>query len=326
MQALKIDHHGPASELKVSEVPVPALGPSDVLVEIEAAAINPSDVLSAEGRFPNAPLPRILGRDFAGRVCEGPADLVGKLVWGSGGDLGIARDGTHAEYVAIPRDAVALRPSTLSPEEAAATGVPFQTAWSALIDRGGLREGEWVIISGAAGAVGSAAVQIAATRGAKVIALVKNESEAARVDREKVAAIAHSESNDLAEVVSRATADKKAALAVNAVGGVLFEPLLTALAEGGRMVVFSVIGGREVSLDLLPFYRANLTLHGLNTAPIDVVRGAKIMNALAPLFESGAIPPPHIAATYPLSQAAEAYQQVSGGKIVLIPDRFYQQK
>ncbi len=306
MQALKIDHHGPASELKVSEVPVPALGPSDVLVEIEAAAINPSDVLSAEGRFPNAPLPRILGRDFAGRVCEGPADLVGKLVWGSGGDLGIARDGTHAEYVAIPRDAVALRPSTL--------------------DRGGLREGEWVIISGAAGAVGSAAVQIAATRGAKVIALVKNESEAARVDREKVAAIAHSESNDLAEVVSRATADKKAALAVNAVGGVLFEPLLTALAEGGRMVVFSVIGGREVSLDLLPFYRANLTLHGLNTAPIDVVRGAKIMNALAPLFESGAIPPPHIAATYPLSQAAEAYQQVSGGKIVLIPDRFYQQK
>ena len=89
------------------------------------------------------------------------------------------------------------------------------------------------------------------------------------------------------------------------------------------MVCFSAMGGREVPLDLLAFYRNNLTLHGLNTAVSTVVRGAQLLNQLAPLFASGAIPPPRIAARYPLSQAAEAYQRVAGGKIVLIPDRLY---
>jgi NADPH2:quinone reductase len=322
MQALKIDQHGPASTLQAREVPRLSPGPDEVLVEIEAAGINPSDVVSAEGRFPHSPLPRILGRDFAGRIVEGPDDLIGKEVWGSGGDLGISRDGTHAEYLVIPRAAVALRPSTLSAQQAAVVGVPFQTAWAALMERGQLKQGEWVIISGAAGAVGGAAVQIAAAQGANIIALVKDESEDARVDRARVAAIAHSDRGDLAEVVDRATAHKKAALAINAVGGVLFQPLLDALAEGGRMVAFSAIGGREVTLDLLDFYRADLTLYGLNTAFIDVTRGAQIMNALAPLFESGAIKPPTISDQYPLSRAAEAYQGLSAGKVVLIPDRY----
>jgi NADPH:quinone reductase-like Zn-dependent oxidoreductase len=76
-------------------------------------------------------------------------------------------------------------------------------------------------------------------------------------------------------------------------------------------------------LDLVAFYRNNLTLHGLNTAVSTVRRGATMLNQLAPLFASGAIPPPRIAARYPLSQAAEAYQRVASGKVVLIPDRLY---
>jgi NADPH:quinone reductase-like Zn-dependent oxidoreductase len=89
------------------------------------------------------------------------------------------------------------------------------------------------------------------------------------------------------------------------------------------MVLFSAMGGREVTLDLLAFYRENFTLHGLNIAVGDVVRGAKRLDQLAPLFASGTIPPPHIAARYQLSQAAEAYQRVASGKVVLIPDRLY---
>ena len=323
MQALQIDHHGPVSALTVRDVPRPACSPHEVLIAIEAAAINPSDVASAEGRFDHARLPRILGHDFAGRVCEGPADLIGQDVWGSGGELGIGRDGTHAEYIALPREGVALRPRVLSVDEAAAVGVPFLAAWAALMHRGGLQEGEWVIIAGAAGAVGSAAVQIAAAHHAKVIALVRNASDDARVDAQKVTAIAHAESHDVAEVVREATGGQGVHLAINAIGGSLFQPLLDVLAAEGRMVCFSAMGGREVPLDLLAFYRSNLTLYGLNTAVDNVVRGAQMLKQLAPLFASGAIPPPRIAARYPLSQAAEAYQRVAGGKIVLIPDRLY---
>src|SRR2546422_3581374 len=181
MQALQIDHHGPVSALTVRDVPRPEFSPQEVLIEIHAAALNPSDIASAEGRFDHAPLPRILGHDFAGRVCEGPADLIGQDVWGSGGDLGIWRDGTHAEYLAIPRDGVALRPRALSVEEAATVGVPFFTAWAALLDRGGLQAGEWVIIAGAAGAVGRAAGQLAAGGDPKGIGLCKNARRDARV-------------------------------------------------------------------------------------------------------------------------------------------------
>ncbi len=78
MKALHITSHGPVAALRPVEIPRPPLGEGEVRVRVEAAAVNPSDVLSAEGRFPHAVLPRILGRDFAGRVVEGPAELVGR--------------------------------------------------------------------------------------------------------------------------------------------------------------------------------------------------------------------------------------------------------
>ncbi len=178
MRALRIRRHGPLEglapeDLAVEEVAPPPLGEGQVRVRVEAAAVNPSDVVSARGAFPGSPLPRILGRDFAGTVVEGPADLVGSPVWGSGGDLGISRDGTHAESVVLPRAAVARWPANLSAEQAAAVGVPFVTAWSAL-ESAGLVAGETVLVSGATGAVGSAALQLARARGARSIALVRD--------------------------------------------------------------------------------------------------------------------------------------------------------
>jgi NADPH2:quinone reductase len=324
MRALQIRRHAAISKLTVSEVPCPPVGPGQVRVEIEAAAINPSDVLSVEGSFPNSPLPRIVGRDFAGRVVEGSAELMGAAVWGSGGDLGITRDGTHAEYIVVPRDAVAIRPRTLSAEEAAATGVPFITAWSALFDLARLQSGEWVVVSGAAGSVGRAAVQLASARNARVIALVKDAEERAQVTRQRVAAIAQSDRANLAEVVREATTGAGCAVALNGVGGIIFPALLDALADGGRMVVYAAASGRDITLELRAFFRRHLTLYGLNTAIIDAVQGAQILRQVAPLFDAGALLPPAIAERYPLSHAAYAYERVAGGasgKVVLIPDQ-----
>lgn len=324
MKALRISRHGPVSRLTVSEVPCPPVGPGQVCVEIEAAAINPSDILSVEGSFPNSPLPRILGRDFAGRVVVGPAELMGAAVWGSGGDLGITRDGTHAEYLVVPRDAVAIRPRTLAAEEAAAAGVPFITAWSALFDLARLKGGEWVVVSGAAGAVGRAAVQLSCARHARVIALVKDADERAQVTRQRVAAIAQSDRANLVDVVREATAGAGCAVALNGVGGIIFPALLEALADGGRMVIYAAASGREVTLELRTFFRRHLTLYGLNTAIIDAVQGARILRHLAPLFDAGVLLPPAVAERYPLSQAPYAYERVAGGasgKVVLVPDQ-----
>lgn len=323
MNALLIDRHGPRTELRVRDVPAPPLHPGELRVEVEAAAVNPSDVGSAEGRFAYATLPRILGRDFAGRVVEGPPEWLGADVWGTGGDLGITRDGTHAEQVVLPVAGVARRPENLSVEAAAAAGVPFTTAWTALVDAGQLAPGEWVVVSGAAGAVGTAAIELAAARGARIVALVRADDDAQRVNHGKVDAVVASDRGDLAEALRAATGGKGADLALNGVGGALFRPLLDALADGGRMVVYSAVGGREVPLDLFDLYRRHVRLIGLNTGVLSAADSARILTAIAPLFVRGEIAPHQTLERHPLSAAAHAYARVAEGaraKIVLVPD------
>ncbi len=314
MKALYIEKHGAIDDLKVSEVPCPSIGPNDVLVKVEAAGINPSDLGSVQGRFPGSILPRIVGRDFAGTVVEGPADLIGTEVWGTGGDLGVSRNGTHAEYLAIPRQAVALRPKNLSIEAAAAAGVPFVTAFSALVRLGKLQKDEWVIVSGAAGAVGQAAIQIAHSKGAHVVALVKDGSERNSMVSGQVEAIAQSDQNDLNSVVRAITDGRGANLALNGVGSTIFGNLLGALAIGGRQVVYSVAGGKEVTLDLMALYKNQFTLLGLDTQKFNATDCAVILNELTPLFESGALKAPPVSKRFPLSDAPHAYSLVAAGR------------
>ena len=326
MQALFIDHHGSPSELHVSNVAAPARRDDEVRVQIQAAGVNPSDVVSAGGRFPQSRLPRILGRDFAGRVVEGPRELIGVDVWGSGGDLGISRDGTHAEQVVLPASAVARRPSELSAEQGAAAGLPFVTAWSSLIDVGNLARGEWIIVSGAAGSVGRAASELARARGAHIIALVLNDDEAGQLDRAKVDAVARSERGDLVEVTRQATHDRGADLALNGVGAPIFQPLMDSLADGGRMVVYSAAAGREAPLDLFTLYRRRLQIASVDTAHLDATACARILASLQSDFESGTLVPLPQVQREPLSAAPRVYERVAhhaSNKFVLVPDALF---
>jgi NADPH:quinone reductase len=321
MKAIYIRQHGPIADLRVSEVPKPSPKSDEVLVKVEASGLNPSDVASVEGRFPNSVLPRVVGRDFAGTVVEGRRELVGAKVWGTGGDLGVLRDGTHAEYVSIPRLAAAPRPQNLLPEEAAAVGVPFITAFSALVRLGNLKEGEWVIVSGAAGAVGQAAIEIAHAKGARVIALVRDARDRKGSESPKVQAIAQSDQDDLEAVARKVTNGQGADLALNGVGSSVFASLLGALGVGGRQVVYSVAGGKDATVDLLTFYKQGFALFGLDTQKFDATYSARILDELKPLFESGEIDPPKIGERFPLIDAPAAYRRVAqgrGGKVVLL--------
>ena len=321
MKAVYIRQHGRAADLKVSEIPIPEVGSGQVLVRVEAAGINPSDIVSVEGRFAGSVLPRVVGRDFAGTVIQGRSDWIGAKVFGTGGDLGITRDGTHAEYLALSEQAVARRPKSLSTEEAAAVGVPFVTAYSALVHLGRLREGQWVIVSGAAGSVGQAAIQLTHALGGRVIALVKDASQRGSPGIDRVEAIAQSDQGDLEAVAHQATGGKGADLALNGVGSSVFGSMISALGVGGGQVVYSAAGGREFPLDLLTFYKKGLSLFGLDTQKLDAVQCAGILNEIALLFESGTVIPPRIAEGFPLSQAAQAYGRVSAGgtgKVVLL--------
>jgi NADPH:quinone reductase len=106
MRALKFDQTGSLDDLHMEEVPLPTPAAGEVLVEIKAAVINPSDIKNVQGKMHETTVPRIPGRDFAGMIVKGPDRLLGQSVFGSGGNLGFGPDGSHAEYLTIPASAV----------------------------------------------------------------------------------------------------------------------------------------------------------------------------------------------------------------------------
>jgi NADPH:quinone reductase-like Zn-dependent oxidoreductase len=317
MQAILIERFGDPSELRQKEVPRPDQGEGEVLIEVHAAAVNRSDVLNARGSFPFTTLPRIPGRDFAGVVVEGPRELVGTEVWGTGGgELGFVRDGSHARYLAVSRNAVAPKSDTLSLEEAAASGLAYVTAGSALIELGGVSAGETILVTGAAGGVGSAAVMIARWKGAGVIGAIKDESERAGAQRAGVEVIVDTSREDVTDAVLAATDGGGANLVLDAVGGPLFEQALNSLGEKGRMVVITTTPDKQnVSFNLLDFYRKGLCLFGLMTSFLDAEGSAAVLRNLGPGFDEGALRAPAIAERYPLEQAGTAYARVESGEV-----------
>src|SRR5271165_3918286 len=167
MKALRFEQYGPPSVLTLQELGVPDPRPGQALVALHASAVNPSDVKNVAGAF-HSPLARVPGREYAGVVAIGDG-WSGKEVWGSAPGLGVTRDGTHAQYVVVDLDSLSEKPAHLSMSEAAAAGIPSLAAWSALVDAARIQAGETLLVTGAAGAVGQAAIQIAHWKGARVI-------------------------------------------------------------------------------------------------------------------------------------------------------------
>jgi NADPH:quinone reductase len=161
MKALRFEKMGSLEELKIQDVPQPIPGPGFLLVAVKSAGLNPSDAKNVLGRMHQTKAPRIPGRDFAGIVAVGTdAYPIGSEVFGAGGTLGFTHDGSHAEYIEVPAEAVQPKPRALTFEQAASVGIPYLTAWHAIIDVASLKEGETILITGTTGAVGDAAARI----------------------------------------------------------------------------------------------------------------------------------------------------------------------
>ena len=114
MKALRFAAFGPPSVLRIEEVAIPEPGEGEALIQVKAAAINPSDIANVAGRFKKTTLPRTPGRDFAGVVIKG-MQHEGEEVWGSAPILGIERDGSHAEYVVVPLQTISPKPKVVEP-------------------------------------------------------------------------------------------------------------------------------------------------------------------------------------------------------------------
>jgi NADPH:quinone reductase len=307
MKALRFSKFGAPSVLSIEEVPRPIPGDGEALIQVKAAAINPSDVKNVSGRIPGTTLPRTPGRDFSGIVVEGKK-YKGQEVWCSGPGIGGARDGAHAEYVTAPEEALSLKPRALSMEQAAAIGVPFITAWFALAHAAELHAGETILIVGAAGAVGQAATQIANWRKARVLAAARSSDPIAGSD-----AVINTTKEDLRERVFELTDGKGADAVFDLVGGAMFEPALRSLRLGGRQIAIASAGDRRVSFDLVDFYHNLSRLIGVDSMKFTAGDVGAIADELRQGFETGALKPLPIE-TVPFENAVEAYQKVADGR------------
>jgi NADPH2:quinone reductase len=297
-------------------------GENDLLIEIKAAAVNPSDVKAATGLMPYAVFPRTPGRDYAGVVIDGPADWIGREVFGSSGDLGIRRDGTHATHLVVEREAVVEKPKTISWEEAAGIGVPFVTAMEGFRRAGMPTPGETVLVMGVNGKVGQAAVQIATWHGARAIGVVRRH-EPYEGHANSAVEVIDASTTDVATRVRELTAGKGCDIVYNTVGDPYFQAAHKSLALRGRQILIAAVD-RIVQFNILEFYRGQHTYVGIDTLGLSSVATGDVLRELGPGFAGGHLKPfpIHASAIYPLEQAKAALVAVAGSsrdRVILRP-------
>src|SRR5258705_11029197 len=297
---------------------------SEVLIEVKAAAVNPSDVKAATGLMSYAIFPRTPGRDYAGIVIDGPADAIGREVFGSSGDLGIRRNGSHATHLVVEAEAVVEKPKNLSWDEAAGIGVPFVTAMEGFRRAGMPDKNETVLVMGVNGKVGQAAVQIASWHGARVIGVVRT-SESYEGHANAGVDVIDASATDVATRVRELTDGKGADIVFNTVGDPYFQAAHQSLALRGRQILIAAID-RIVQFNILEFYRGQHTYVGIDTLGLSSVATGAVLKELVPGFASGHLKPFPIlpAAIYSLENARSAFVAVAGSsrdRVILRPAR-----
>jgi NADPH:quinone reductase len=321
MRAIVVDEFGPPERLHVVEVPLPVPGPGEVLVRVHAAPVNYVDLLVVGGSYQFLPSrPFIPGKGPAGVVTALGPDVSALQI----GDrvLAMAETGGYAEMVAARADQCYRLPQRMSFTEAASLSLVYDTAWLALRERARLEPGESVLVLGASGGVGQAAVQLARAMGARVLAGIARPERAVAVlaaGADTVIDLSRENLRDsLREQVSAATGGEGADIILDPLGGTVFEAAIRALAWRGRLVVIGfAAGGGIPALKTNYLLLKNIEISGLQISDYRKrrpVQMATCFSEIFALYEEGKITPAP-AAVFPLERAGEALAAVRDRRI-----------
>jgi NADPH:quinone reductase len=318
MKAIRVHEFGEPDVLRLEEVPTPRRGPGQVLVRMHAVGVNPVETYIRAGKYARVPdLPYTPGNDGAGVVEQVGSDVrdfkPGNRVYTAG-----SVSGTYAEFALCKTEQVHLLPANISFAQGAAMGTPYATAYRGLFQRAEAKQGETVLVHGASGGVGTAAVQLARARGLRVFGTASSD-EGLKLAREQGAhEVFDHRAHDHFEQIMKATSGRGVDVIVELLANVNLGSDLTILAKGGRVVV---IGSRgRVEIDPRDTMQRDADIRGMvlpNTPPAEL---AGIHAALVAGLENGTLRPV-IGKEFPLADAAQAHRAVmeSGamGKIVL---------
>ena len=342
MKAVQLIAHGVPGTFELRDLPDPAPGPGEVVVQVQSCGLNHLDLWFEAGGLPVPPqLPRTPGCEIAGRIVAAASDV---SAWKTGdrvavqsnifcgqceycvrGEesfclgnvmLGIERDGGFAEKVLVPQRALVRLPDGVDFDTSAALTLAGSTAMHMLTSRASVRSGDWVLVIGGASGVGSAAIQIARELGARVVST--GSTEAKRAPAKQLGAEFVVDSNDArwpAEV-RKITSKRGVDLVVEHVGGEVLLKCFDCLARGGTIVTCGATAGREVPLNLWPFFVKQQRLigsYGRNRADLQATLDWAAAGKLKPVID----------AVFPLDQTTEAFAMLRArrvlGKVLVEP-------
>jgi NADPH2:quinone reductase len=324
MRAVVCREYGPPESLKVEELPDPVLGEGQALVDVKAAAVNFPDLLIIENRYQvPASVPFVPGSEFAG-IVSAVAPGVEKVAVGDR-VAGSTFVGAFAEKVAVPAASLTHLPDGFDFRVAAGFGVAYATSYYALRSAARLAAGETLLVLGAAGGVGLAAVDLGRLMGARVIAAASSEEKLAACRELGAADTVDYARQNLKERVKELTGGKGANVVIDPVGGPYSEAALRSTAWGGRYVVVGFAAGEiprfPLNVVLLKGCQViGFTIGGLMVnAPQEAERGRR---ELLDLLFSGAIRP-RVSAVYGLDATARAMRDLAErraiGKVIIEP-------
>jgi NADPH:quinone reductase len=322
MKAIRVKEFGGPEVLRLEEVPTLRPGPGQVLMRMHAIGINPVETYIRAGTYARLPaLPYTPGNDGAGVVEQVGADAsefkTGDRVYTSG-----SISGTYAEFALCKADQVHPLPPNVSFAQGAAIGTPYATAYRGLLQRANAKPGETVLVHGASGGVGTAAVQLARAHGLRVLGTAGSDDGIKLARQQGAHEVFDHRAPDHFEQIMKATGGHGVDAIVELLANVNLGKDLTILAKGGRVVI---IGSRgRVEINPRDTMQRDADVRGMilpNTPPAEL---ASIHAALVASLENGTLRPV-IGKEFPLAEAAEAHRAVMEpralGKIVLVPQK-----
>ena len=324
MRAIQVNRLGGPEVLEITHIPVPEPRPGWVRLRVKAVGLNFADILNVRGEYlTRARVPFIPGMEFSGVIDalgEGVTGLeVGQLVAALGGT------GAFAEYSCVPAAAILPMPANLGPKEAAALPVSYYTAFFSLRTLGQARAGETVLIEAAAGALGTASIQLAKAMNLRVIATASSEPKLELAKSLGADEAFLSNREDLRDAVMAATDGKGTDLYLSVVGGPGFQDrIVTMMNSRGRVLVIGNASREQSSLNPTALMKKNMSVIGVWLTPLlqeaEVMREATAF--IAPLIASGSVKP-IVGQTFPLEKAGDAFEFVfsraSTGKVIIEP-------
>jgi NADPH:quinone reductase len=317
MRAWVIDDFKGIGGLRLADVPNPVPQPEEVVLQVQYAALNPADRYLAENLYPAKPrLPHVLGRDGMGTVVEvgsGVTDVrVGDRRAILRSEVGINRPGTFAQRVAVPaQDLVEIPPGWSEPEAAGATLV-YLTASQALTMWGPLPPSAVVLVTGASGGVGVAAVQLAAALGHKVLALSRSPEKGRRLEQLGATATFNPEDPKWREAVKTLLGPRRVDLAIDNIGGKLLPEVIDTLGEQGRVSVVGRLAGPVPSFNTASLFFRRIRLGGVAVGAWTNAESRAAWQQVEDLLARGAARP-QVDKVFPFDQLPHAFERLARG-------------